>query len=129
MINNNSPLSCFQKFLTIDLFYLNVLAVLLAYISWLENYCVHTFIGSKPHIQARHFCVHTCSHIVWITQAELADIECLYILGCCILWWVSNFLFAMDLKFLYMVVILWILNIYLAASSVSSEILFIFAVD
>ena len=53
-------LSCFQKFLTIDLFNLNVLAVLLADISWLESYCVYTFIGSKPHIQARHFCVHTC---------------------------------------------------------------------
>ena len=53
-----------MKFLTIDLFYLNVLAVLLADISWLESYCVHTFIGSKPEIQARHICVHTCLNFI-----------------------------------------------------------------
>ena len=52
-------------------FYLNVPAVFFAGISWLENYCVRTFIWLKPHIQARHFCVHTCYTLAAISKGHL----------------------------------------------------------
>ena len=63
LINNNSHSLSFFNFWLLICFILIAYAIT-CWIFRLENYSVHTFIGSKPHIQAGHFCVHTCCDMV-----------------------------------------------------------------